>query len=436
MKRWVSVLLLFLLLLSGCAASEDDTDTPSVDVYYLAPEGDLSGGSALSKVTYTTAHPEDLLHEALVRMMEDPEGKTKMRSAFPAELHINTYQLENRDIRVDLSQAYLTLSPVQKTLVRCCLVLTLCSLSEVDSVSISVEGKLVEEGLNQDVLLMESTSENEYQTELELWFPAKDGSCLVSELRQLTIAQNKPLAEYAMEELLRGPQRSDANAAAPEGTELLGVEVSKGVCTVDLSSAFYANRPESPTIERLTVYALVNTLTELPGIQSVRITVNGNRLEEYSHIRLSQPLTWAEEFTYPCMVKWDWYIVKLYLLGADGKLVAVPIPADDQEYPNMLTMTSRAVEQLLSLEWCWGYELPTPHGTRLLGTEAEDRFCTLNLSHEFLSGSQRQRNLAARAIAATAIDAGNYQGVRIRVEGEYYEQGVLFRKEGDWFADG
>ncbi len=434
MKRLMVLLLLLLILLSGCAA-ESDSDVPSVDVYYLAPEDGFTGGSALSKVTYTAAHPEDLLHEALVRIMEDPGERTKMRSAFPSELHINTYSLEDREILVDLTQAYLTLSPVRKTLVRCCLVLTLCSLSEVDSVSISVEGKPVENGLNQDILLLESTSENEYQTELELWFPARDGSCLVSERRQLTIAQNRPLAEYAMEELLRGPQRSDADSAAPEGTEVLSIDVSKGVCTVDLSEAFYAKWPTSPTEERLTIYALVNTLTRLPGINAVQITAAGSQLEGYTHIRLSQPLTWAEEFTYPCLAKWDWYMVKLYLEGRDGKLVAVPIPTDDQEYPNTLTMTGRAVELLLSLDDCWGYGQPVPQGTRLLGIEAEERICTLDLSREFLNGGRQQRELAAKALAATAIDVGNYQGVRIRVEGEFYENGALFRKEGDWFAD-
>ena len=55
---------------------------------------------------------------------------------------------------------------------------------------------------------------------------------------------------------------------------------------------------------------------------------------------------------------------------------------------------------------------------------------------EFLAGDTRQRTLAAEALAATAIGVGNYQGVRIKVENELYENGTLFRREGEWFVDG
>ncbi len=435
MKRAIALLLL-LLLLAGCTAGENGGSAPSVDVYYLAPEGDLSGGSAVSKVSYSAAHSGDLLHEALVRLTEAPEGKTRMRSAFPPGLRISTYTLEGRSISVDLTSTYLELSPVEKTLVRCCLVLTLCSLDEVDAVNITVEGETAETGLTPDILLLESTSESEYQTELELWFPAKDGTCLLAERRQLTIAQNKPLAEYAVEELLRGPQRSDAAAAAPAGTVLRGITVSGGRCTVDFSEDYYRNRPTDPGKERLMLYALVNTLTELPGIESVRLSAEGELLDAYTYIRLDQPLTRAEEFTYPSLVNWDWYVVNLYLETADGRLTAVPVPSDNQDYPNILTMTTHALEQLLSLDRSWGYTNPIPRGTMLLGIEAVDRVCILDLSRGFLGGDPRKRELAAEALAATAIDVGNYAAVRIRLEGKDYADGRLYRKEGDWFVDG
>ena len=74
MKRWISILL-FLLFLAGCAPVENAEDVPSVDVYYLAPSEGYDSGSAVGRVTYTAAHREDLLHEALVRLAEEPEEK-------------------------------------------------------------------------------------------------------------------------------------------------------------------------------------------------------------------------------------------------------------------------------------------------------------------------------------------------------------------------
>ncbi len=428
---------MILLFLSGCTAVKDQEDKPSVDVYFLAPADGFEGGSAVSRLTYPAEHREDLLLEALVRLTEDPDEKTKMHSAFPPDLHINTYSLENREITVDLTASYHDLKPIDKTLVRCCLVMTLCSLEEVDRVTVSVEGKVEESGLTQDILLWESTSLSNYQTELELWFPSADGSCLLSERRQLTIAQDKPLAEYAAEELLRGPQRKDAGPAVPEGTVLLGVHISDGICNVDLSEEYYQGRPSSPGAERLMVYALVNTMTALPGVGFAQITVEGRRLDAYTYIRLSGPLPRAEEFTDSVLMEWGWFVVNLYLEAANGKLVAVPVPTDDREYPDALSMTGRAIELLLSSrEQCWGYRNPVPEGTRLLNVEAQDRICTIQLSRDFLAGNARQRTLAAEALAATAIDVGNYQGIRIMVEDELYADGRQFRREGDWFVDG
>ena len=57
-------------------------------------------------------------------------------------------------------------------------------------------------------------------------------------------------------------------------------------------------------------------------------------------------------------------------------------------------------------------------------------------SRGFLGGDPRKRELAAEALAATAIDVGNYAAVRIRLEGKDYADGRLYRKEGDWFVDG
>ena len=184
------------------------------------------------------------------------------------------------------------------------------------------------------------------------------------------------------------------------------------------------------------LYSLVDTLTELNGIDSVRFMSEGELLEEYSYIRLDKPLVRAVEFTYPNMAEWDWYVVWLYLETADGRLTAVPVPSDNQEYPNAVNMTGRAVELLLSLDAYWGYAPAVPRGTQLLGVEEEDRICTLTVSRQFLSADPQRRDLAAEALAATAIDAGGFQGVRIRVENTLFENGKVFRKEGDRIVEG
>ena len=105
-----------------------------------------------------------------------------------------------------------------------------------------------------------------------MYFPDSGNTFLVPEAHTLTIGQDKLLAEYAMDELIRGPQSEDGHSAIPAGTEILSVEQRRGVCTVNLSSSFYENRPDTAAGERLTIYSIVNTLTAIEGIDCLLYT--------------------------------------------------------------------------------------------------------------------------------------------------------------------
>ena len=82
-------------------------------------------------------------------------------------------------------------------------------------------------------------------------------------------------AQQLMEALLEGPQDETLQSTIPAGTQLLLLNVEGGQARVDLSSA-YANLSGI----RLTMadYAITLTLTQLPEIFSVKITVRGQEL--------------------------------------------------------------------------------------------------------------------------------------------------------------
>ena len=77
-----------------------------------------------------------------------------------------------------------------------------------------------------------------------------------------------------MEQLLEGPTISGAQSAIPEGTKLMSVSVVDGVCYVSLDETF---RNQNYKInESIVIYSIVNSLSELPTINKVQITVNGD----------------------------------------------------------------------------------------------------------------------------------------------------------------
>ena len=77
--------------------------------------------------------------------------------------------------------------------------------------------------------------------------------------------------------------------AALDETDILGVRVRDGVATVNLSARFYSACQDLDEVhERTAVYAIVNTLCGLSGVDGVRFLIEGESVEtltEYIYMR-------------------------------------------------------------------------------------------------------------------------------------------------------
>lgn len=121
-----------------------------------------------------------------------------------------------------------------------------------------------------------------------LYFPDSTQSYLVPEDR---IAEfDTSLEKTIMNELLMGPLSAEASPI-PKGTKLLKVSRSGDVVTVNLSSEFKKNHPGGSTGELMSIYTIVNSLTEIPGVNSVLFKVNG-KLEDTlaGHMTFNKPI--------------------------------------------------------------------------------------------------------------------------------------------------
>ena len=131
-------------------------------------------------------------------------------------------------------------------------------------------------------------SAGETTASFTLYFSDAGGLKLVGEVRALPDTTNVPAA--LVQALIDGPTAPN-QPTLPTGTRLLGVAVEKGIAAVDLSQEFVDNHPGGSSAERVSVYSIVNTLTELPEIDQVTILVNGNSIETIGgHLDVSGPL--------------------------------------------------------------------------------------------------------------------------------------------------
>ncbi|MBI3922176.1 MAG: GerMN domain-containing protein [Armatimonadetes bacterium] len=114
-------------------------------------------------------------------------------------------------------------------------------------------------------------------------------------LEPVDLQGTKPVerAKALIEALIRRSDTSEADRrVVPLGTKLLGVTAEGDTVTLNFNSVM--NTPgfwSGSEHEYLAVYAIVNTVTQVPGIQSVQIRIEGQEVESLGgHVELGEPL--------------------------------------------------------------------------------------------------------------------------------------------------
>lgn len=146
----------------------------------------------------------------------------------------------------------------------------------------------------------ENTKENEIQPEEEmsdeqmrqtivtLYYQNKETKELMPEGRMV---DSKTLLTdpYAtlINLLIEAPKNEKLQSTIPQGTRVLKTELKGDMVYVDLSKEFIDNHPGSADAENTTIYTIVNTLTELNEVNSVKILINGKENQEFKDKKVS-----------------------------------------------------------------------------------------------------------------------------------------------------
>ena len=133
----------------------------------------------------------------------------------------------------------------------------------------NISGSYTRVGLNQEELVTETFADS---GEVQMYFPAQDGRLLVPVSRAVNAQSDVATAVF---EFLRGPNE-DSGLETPldSDVQLLGVEVSGGVVTINFSREFTRIAEKSDGGVQA-MRALMMTCTRYPGIKKVKILVDG-----------------------------------------------------------------------------------------------------------------------------------------------------------------
>lgn len=122
-----------------------------------------------------------------------------------------------------------------------------------------------------------------------LYFGDQQAMYLVGEERTVTKSGNT--AELMVNELIKGPQDKNSVVTIPKETKLLSLEISGGVAYANFSKEIKTNHWGGSAGETMTVYSIVNTLTQLPEIKKVQFLIEGEKQEAiWGHFYTLEPI--------------------------------------------------------------------------------------------------------------------------------------------------
>lgn len=269
------------------------------------------------------------------------------------------------------------------------------------------------------LLLTGCQREEPARTAYELYFQEADLSYSAGEapFRTETVylydeetATASRLAKALMGELLKGPADETLKSTFPSGTTLLSLEIEGDRARVDLSPSY-----ESLSGVALTLAdsAIALTLSQVPEVSSVQITVRGRELayREQQVLNIRDILLTPEEDVISTVD------VLLYYLDQEGRLTAAEQTLDLYEGDTQVSAVARALERQPE-----GRDLlsPLPENFQVKSVWLEEDICYVNLSSALLEGledSVLQTALQALEESLSSLEA--VEEVRFLVDGEF-----------------
>ncbi len=296
-KRILVVLMLTVLMLTACGGPSNifhfgDRQEKAVLYFANAKGNDLTAVD----LDVRDVDREDLPRYILEKLLAGPASADLSR-AVRAGTALLSVSVDGALVKVDLSKEYYHEESVYDVLALASIVKSLCSIRGITQILVTVEGQplLTAEGVEQGILresdvVFDADALMQDEANISLYFSDANAEYLVREVRRVTVSRGESLEKIVLQELINGPKGEETARTIPPETKIRSIETKDKVCFVNLSSEFVTKNNVGSSGEQLTIYSIVNSLTELSGIDKVQFLIEGEKREVYHHMIFNEPI--------------------------------------------------------------------------------------------------------------------------------------------------
>jgi len=232
-----------------------------------------------------------------------------------------------------------------------------------------------------------------------LYFLSADKSTITGYEEEFSEEDNGLLYKAVAESLIKGPKSNRYTAVIESDTELKSIKNEDGKLTVDFSKNFKKT-------ELLAVYAVIKTFSQLPDVESVKVTADGKDILGCGFVASNDINLESDD---DCALT-----VHLYFADEDkNKLVG--------EYRKINILDTQQIEQYIVAELIKGpnvkgHERLLPKNTEIVSVETTDGTCYVNFKKSV--SSEASRELMIYSIVNSLTERSGVDCVQFLVDGK------------------
>lgn len=285
MKRIITMFFLLICLAMITACGEEQVDQTKIySVYYVS---NSETKIEMHEYYMEAEELETQVAELLTALATTP-AKLEYKAPLGMGFQVQSVDINMGKVHLDMTGGYNDMSVTTEVLVRAAIVRTLTQLSQINFVSITVDGNPLLDSLGNIVSTMnrdqfvenDGNAINTYEeVTLKLYFANEAGDHLIAANRTKEYSTNISLEKLIVEELIKEPSREGLYPTINPSTKVASVTVRDGVCYVNLDETFLT-QPYNVTADA-TIYSITNSLVELSNVNRVQISINGDNSGTY-----------------------------------------------------------------------------------------------------------------------------------------------------------
>ena len=439
MKRWISFLLMFALLIALLACGTERLVAPGNFYYCRAETAFGTDQGVIAAEERELWGVSDDIGAMLELYLRGPVNNTLLISPFPRDTTLVDWKQTQNTLRINLSEEFAALNGIDLTIACACISRTFLELTDVTTIRISAENALLD-GKHSIImtgsnLAYADDSLEQLRTDLTIYYTDAEHRYLIGQKISVNLAEEENILSYLVQQLKKAPSGVGLESPLPIGTRLLEVTVTGGLCTLNFSSEFESNAFSGSAAQRITLLSLVNTLTQLEDVEQVEFCVNGNLLADYRLLNLSKPLVFDESAIGPVRTGVNEFDATLYISnGSALYLAAVPVRI---RQGTGLSQAELVMQYLLNYQNHNGFYSTIPADTKLNAVVISDGICTIDLSEKFIE-TPAHLALSVHSIVASICDLEGIEAVQITVNGQiptgdYADYFDILSPQDDWF---